>query len=170
VTGRRWSRGPPWRVAPHTRARAGDRPRRPAGARLRGRRRRPGRSRSASTTCKQRRAFGVLIANFQTIQHRLADNATAVEGARLLGYESAWAHDADLPTAARLATASFLFAAETAFTTASESLHFHGGYGFTLEYDIQLFFRRAKAWPLVAGDRRRLYAELAHGLSDPEQE
>ena len=30
-----------------------------------------------------RRAFGVLIAGFQTIQHRLADNATAVEGARV---------------------------------------------------------------------------------------
>jgi alkylation response protein AidB-like acyl-CoA dehydrogenase len=29
------------------------------------------------------------------------------------------------------------------------SLHFHGGYGFTLEYDIQLYFRRAKGWPLL---------------------
>jgi alkylation response protein AidB-like acyl-CoA dehydrogenase len=33
---------------------------------------------------------------------------------------------------------SFLFASDTAFTTASDSLHFHGGYGYTLEYDIQL--------------------------------
>jgi alkylation response protein AidB-like acyl-CoA dehydrogenase len=40
-------------------------------------------------------------------------------------------------------------------------LHFHGGYGYTLEYDIQLYFRRAKAWPLVAGDRRAAYANLA---------
>jgi alkylation response protein AidB-like acyl-CoA dehydrogenase len=66
--------------------------------------------------------------------------------------------------AADLATMSFLFAAETAFTTASESLHFHDGYGYTLEYDIQLYFRRAKAWPLVAGDRRAGYAELARRL------
>jgi alkylation response protein AidB-like acyl-CoA dehydrogenase len=62
---------------------------------------------------------------------------------------------------------SFLFASETAFRTASESLHFHGGYGYTLEYDIQLYFRRAKAWPLVDGDRRTGYAELAHLLYDP---
>jgi alkylation response protein AidB-like acyl-CoA dehydrogenase len=41
----------------------------------------------------QRRAFGVLIASFQTIQHRLADNATAIDGARLLAYEAAWADD-----------------------------------------------------------------------------
>ena len=63
----------------------------------------------------QRRAFGVLIASFQTIQHRLADNATAVDGARLLAYEAAWAHDAGQPAAASLATMSFLFASETAF-------------------------------------------------------
>jgi hypothetical protein len=29
-----------------------------------------------------------------------------------------------------------------------------------MEYDIQLYFRRAKAWSLVAGDARQLYAEL----------
>jgi alkylation response protein AidB-like acyl-CoA dehydrogenase len=117
----------------------------------------------------QRRAFGVLIGSFQTVQHRLADNATAVDGARLLAYEAAWAHDAELPTAAGLATMAFLFAAETAFKTVSESLHFHGGYGYTLEYDIQLYFRRAKAWPLVAGDPRAAYAGLARRLYGPQE-
>ena len=87
-----------------------------------------------------------------------------MDGARLLAYQAAWAHDAGRPGAADLATMSFLFASETAFTTASESLHFHDGYGYTLEYDIQLYFRRAKAWPLVAGDRRAGYAELARRL------
>ncbi|MFB4309686.1 acyl-CoA dehydrogenase family protein [Actinomadura sp. GTD37] len=114
----------------------------------------------------ERRAFGVPVAGFQTVQHRLADNATAIEGARLLGYEAAWAHDAGLAKAGPLATMSFLFAAETAFKTASDSLHVHGGYGYTLEYDVQLYFRRAKAWPLVAGDLRAAYAELPHRLYD----
>jgi alkylation response protein AidB-like acyl-CoA dehydrogenase len=118
---------------------------------------------------RQRRAFGVLIASFQTVQHRLADNATAIDGARLLAYEAAWAHDAGRPDAASLATMSLLFAAETAFKTASESLHFHGGYGYTLEYDVQLYFRRAKAWPLVAGDPRAAYAELARHLYGPKE-
>jgi alkylation response protein AidB-like acyl-CoA dehydrogenase len=114
----------------------------------------------------QRRAFGVLIASFQTIQHHLADNATALEGARVLAYEAAWAQDQNLSSAGTLATMSFLFASEAAFKTASQSLHFHGGYGYTLEYDIQLYFRRAKAWALVAGDRRAAYAKLAHRLFD----
>jgi alkylation response protein AidB-like acyl-CoA dehydrogenase len=116
----------------------------------------------------QRRAFGVLIANFQTIQHRLADNATSLEGARLLAYQAAWAQDEDLPEADSLARMAFLFGSEAAFKTASESLHFHGGYGYTLEYDIQLYFRRAKAWSLIAGDARAAYAQLAHGLYGEE--
>lgn len=116
----------------------------------------------------QRRAFGVLIGSFQTVQHRLADNATAVDGARLLAYQAAWARDAGRPAADNLARMSLLFASETAFTTASESLHFHGGYGYTLEYDIQLYFRRAKAWPLIAGAPRAGYAELAHRLYGAE--
>ncbi|MFE2964322.1 acyl-CoA dehydrogenase family protein [Streptomyces sp. NPDC059340] len=110
----------------------------------------------------QRKAFGVLIGTFQTIQHRLADNAIVLDGARLLAYEAAWAQDENLPTADTSATMAFLFAAETAFKTTSDVLHFHGGYGYTLEYDIQLYFRRAKAWSLVAGDSRAAYARLAH--------
>lgn len=112
----------------------------------------------------QRRAFGVLIGSFQTVQHRLADHATAVDGARLLAYKAAWALDSGLPSAGFLAQAAFLFAAETAFATASDSLHVHGGYGYTLEYDIQLYFRRAKAWALVAGDIRDGYVMLARSV------
>ncbi|ADP81410.1 acyl-CoA dehydrogenase family protein [Pseudofrankia inefficax] len=115
---------------------------------------------------QQRRAFGITIASFQTIQHRLADNATALDGARLLAFEASWAADSNRPDAERLATMAFLFASETAFRTASESLHFHGGYGYTLEYDIQLYFRRAKAWPAQAGDPRAQYADLARQLTE----
>jgi alkylation response protein AidB-like acyl-CoA dehydrogenase len=110
----------------------------------------------------ERRAFGVLIGTFQTIQHRFADDVTALDGAGLLAYEAAWAHDVGQANAGELATMAFLYAGETAFKTAAESLQFHGGYGYTLEYDIQLYFRRAKAWVLVAGDPKARYAELAH--------
>ncbi|MFD0903293.1 acyl-CoA dehydrogenase family protein [Actinomadura sediminis] len=112
----------------------------------------------------ERRAFGILIGGFQTVQHRLADDATALEGARLLAWKAAWAHDAGTPDAAELATMALLFASETAYTTASDSLQMHGGYGCTLEYDVQLYYRRAKAWPLVAGDRRAAYAGLPRRL------
>jgi alkylation response protein AidB-like acyl-CoA dehydrogenase len=110
----------------------------------------------------------VLIGTFQTIQHRFADDVTALDGARLLAYEAAWAFDAGQDNAGELATMAFLYAGEAAFKTAAESLQFHGGYGYTLEYDIQLYFRRAKAWVLVAGDPKAAYAELGRRFYGPK--
>lgn len=122
---------------------------------------------------KARKAFGVIIGSFQAIQHRLADLVVAGDGAQLLVYEAAWARDTGQPEAAALASMAFLFNADTAFRTTRECLQFHGGYGFTLEYDIQLYFRRAKAWPLALGDPKREYqrlADLAYPQSGPVKE
>ena len=118
---------------------------------------------------QQRRAFGVLIAWFQTVQHRLADGVTSIEGARLLTYEAGWAAEQGLTNAGALAEMAFLFSTEAAFRVAADSLHLHGGYGYTLEYDIQLYFRRAKAWPLANGDPRDGYQSLAARLFEHEE-
>lgn len=118
---------------------------------------------------QHRRAFGVLIAWFQTVQHRLADAVTDLEGARLLAYEAAWAADQGQPKAPALAAMAFLFGSQVAFRVAADSLHFHGGYGYTLEYDIQLYFRRAKAWPLAHGDPSDGYQELAAQLFEQRE-
>jgi alkylation response protein AidB-like acyl-CoA dehydrogenase len=122
-----------------------------------------------SEYAQQRRAFGVLIAWFQTVQHRLADDITNLEGARLLTYEAAWAADEGLPNASALARMAFLFSSDMAFRVAADSLHLHGGYGYTLEYDIQLYFRRAKAWPLAFGDPKDGYRSLAAQLFEHEE-
>ncbi len=111
-----------------------------------------------------RHAFGVPIAWFQTVQHRLADVATAGDGAELLVHEAAWARDTGDPRAAALARMAFLFAARTAQETAAASLHFHGGYGYTLEYDVQLYYRRARGWPLALGAPRHELRALATDL------
>jgi alkylation response protein AidB-like acyl-CoA dehydrogenase len=110
---------------------------------------------------KNRKAFGVTIGSFQAVQHRLADLAVAGDGGQLLVYEAAWAQDTGQPDAAALASMAFLFNADYAFRTARECLQFHGGYGVTLEYDVQMYFRRAKAWPLALGDPRPEYQRLA---------
>jgi alkylation response protein AidB-like acyl-CoA dehydrogenase len=119
---------------------------------------------------KQRHAFGVPLGWFQSVQHRLADVATAGEGAELLCWEAAWARATGDPRAAALAIMALLFAGESAFQTCRASLQFHGGYGYTLEYDIQLFFRRAKAWPLALGPPAVRYQRLADLLYRPGSE
>ena len=53
---------------------------------------------------------------------------------------------------------AFLFAAEQAQRASERALHFHGGYGFMEEYDIQLFYRRAKGWANVLDEPAHEYA------------
>jgi len=115
---------------------------------------------------KDRIQFGVPIGSFQAIAHPLADCATRVDGAELLVLEAAWTRGADPARFPALASMAFVWSAQTAQRTASASLHTHGGYGFSLEYDVQLYYRRAFAWGLAAGgarEERAVLAELAFG-------
>lgn len=98
---------------------------------------------------KRRHAFGVPIGSFQAVAHPLADSATAVDGARLLGYRAACAYAEEPDRAAELSAMAFVFAFETARDATLRSLHIHGGYGFGMEGDIQLYYRRARGWALV---------------------
>jgi alkylation response protein AidB-like acyl-CoA dehydrogenase len=110
---------------------------------------------------KERRAWGVPIGSFQAIAHPLADSATAVDGARLLAYEAGWAASEDPERAAELAAMSFAFAAETARDATYRTLHFHGGYGFMMEYDAQLYYRRARSWANIVAEPAVAYRRVA---------
>ncbi len=103
---------------------------------------------------KDRHQFGVPIGSFQTLQHRFADLHTRVDGSRLLAYEAVWALDDGEPNAPVLAAQASWWCGEVADEAAGFSLHVHGGYGFMLEYDVQLYVRRAKATRLLLGDPR----------------
>ena len=50
---------------------------------------------------------------------------------------------------------AFAFAAETARDATYQAIHFHGGYGFMLESDLQLYYRRARPGPGVGRATRR---------------
>jgi alkylation response protein AidB-like acyl-CoA dehydrogenase len=109
----------------------------------------------------EREAFGQKIGGFQAIGHRLADCKAAADGAELLAREAAWAHLEEPDRFGELAAMAFAFAAETARDASYWSLHFHGGYGFMLEYDIQLYYRRSRAWANVVMDSQRAYRRVA---------
>ncbi len=110
---------------------------------------------------KERKAFGQYIGAFQAIAHPLADRAAEVDGCELLVREAAWAADEDPARAPELAAMALGFAAETARDTTSVALHAHGGYGFMLEYPIQLYFRRARAWGGVLENPATSYRAVA---------
>jgi alkylation response protein AidB-like acyl-CoA dehydrogenase len=113
---------------------------------------------------KDRKQFDVPVGSFQAIAHRFADLATDLDGADLLANKAVWALDVDDPVALSFPGMAFWFAGDTAQRVAAWSLHVHGGYGFMEEYDIQLYFRRAKAARLLVGDPRRDLLALAERL------
>jgi alkylation response protein AidB-like acyl-CoA dehydrogenase len=100
---------------------------------------------------KQRIQFGRPIGSFQAIQHKCADMMVAVEAARSGVYWAAClaAEGEDLPVAASLAKAT---ASEAFFRCSAESLQIHGGVGFTWEYDVHLYLKRARAGEWLLGD------------------
>ena len=102
-----------------------------------------------------REAFGQSIGMYQAVAHPFADAVAAMDGAQLLVHKACWAMDSAQDDAGALAAMAFVFAAETASHATTHSLHVHGGYGFMEEYDIQLYYRRAKAWAAAFADPRR---------------
>lgn len=102
-----------------------------------------------------RHQFDKPLGAFQAIAHYLADAATSVDGGRTLVHEAAWAL-ATGRSIRKLAPMAKLFACRTYRDVTAMAQQVHGGIGFTVEYDIQLFFRRAKQLQLSFWDERYL--------------
>ena len=114
---------------------------------------------------KDRRQFGKPIGAFQAIAHYLADRQTELDGARTLVHEAAWAR-ASGRSVARLAPMAKLFACRVARDVTATAQQIFGGNGFTLDYDVQLYFRRAKALQLSWWSDRDLEELVAADVLD----
>lgn len=110
---------------------------------------------------KERIAFGVPIGSFQAVAHPLVDVAMNVEMARRLTRKAAWWADQDAAQHRELIPMAYRFAEHTAIHGTAVGVHTLGGVGFTVESDVQLYFRRAKGWSLVAGDPDLALDEVA---------
>lgn len=100
----------------------------------------------------ERVQFGRPIGSFQAIKHKCADMLMRVEAARSATYFAACCAvegNAELLVAASLAKA---YCSDTYFQCAADSLQIHGGVGFTWEYDVHLYFKRAKSSESLLGD------------------
>jgi alkylation response protein AidB-like acyl-CoA dehydrogenase len=115
----------------------------------------------AADYAKERHAFGQPIGAFQGIAHRLADVATGIDGARLLVQEAAWSIDTGHAQGAERACMAFAFATDVAREATYWGIHTLGGYGVMVEYDAQLYFRRARGWAGVFGDAEAAYRRVA---------
>jgi len=109
---------------------------------------------------KDRVQFGKPLGAFQSIAHYLADARTQLDGSRPLVFQAGWARDEGRPLN-ELAPMAKLFACQNFRDTTAVCEQVFGGVGFTVEYDIQLFFRRAKQLQISWWDDRHLEELIA---------
>ena len=100
---------------------------------------------------KERRQFGRAIGSFQAIQWKLADDATAIEAARLLTYRAASLKDQGVAKTTKESAMAKLFASEIAVRAAENGVQIHGGYGFVKDYPAEKFFRDVKLTTIGEG-------------------
>jgi alkylation response protein AidB-like acyl-CoA dehydrogenase len=91
---------------------------------------------------QQRKAFGVPIAQHQTIQNMLADMGTQIQAARLLTYDAAAKKDAGERVDLEAGMAK-LFASEVCGKVTLDAMRIHGGYGYVKDYPVERYYRDA---------------------------
>ncbi|MFE4702977.1 acyl-CoA dehydrogenase family protein [Streptomyces sp. NPDC056738] len=107
----------------------------------------------------RRTQFGVPVGSFQAVKHRLADALLALEFARPLLFGAALSM-----TPAEVAAAK-VSACEAAYSAARAALQLHGAIGYTAEYDLSLWFTKARALRTAWGTPAECRAEALAGLS-----
>lgn len=112
---------------------------------------------------QERHTFGRPIAQHQAIQMKLADMATKLEAARLLTLNAARRKDAGERCDVEAGMAK-LFASETAFELASESMRIHGGVGYTTELPVERYYRDAPLMLIGEGTNEIQRLVIARGL------
>lgn len=107
--------------------------------------------RLATDYARTRRQFGRPIAEFQSLQFRIADMATTLEAARLMVRRAARALDADDPDATMLCAMAKRFATDTGFAVCNDALQVHGGYGYLKDYPVERFLRDSRVHQILEG-------------------
>jgi butyryl-CoA dehydrogenase len=116
----------------------------------------------------ERHAFGSRIANFQAIQHKLANMSMEIDAARLLIYRAAWLKQNGHPHTEEGAKAK-LFASEMARRQTAEAIQVLGGYGYTKEFPVERYYRDAKITEIYEGTseiQRLVIARSILGLTE----
>jgi alkylation response protein AidB-like acyl-CoA dehydrogenase len=112
---------------------------------------------------KERVQFNRPIGSFQAIQHYCANMVTDVDGARFITYKAAWELSEGLPATMDVAIAK-AWTSEAYGRVTLLAHQIFGAIGFTMDHDIHLYYRRAKASEIIFGDGDFQRATVAQEL------
>ena len=116
-----------------------------------------------ATTRKQ---FGVAIGSFQAIQHKCADMYVAVEGSRSATYYSAWSLQEHTDKSSIDAHKAKAFCSDAFNLVSAHGIQIHGGFGYTWEADLHLYFKRCRASEEAFGNGSWNREQIAASLLD----
>ncbi len=112
-----------------------------------------------------REQFDQPIADFQAIQHKLADMDTKVQSAKLLMHKAADRKIRGEDFIKEAAQAK-LYASEISREVANEGIQIHGGYGYTTDFPLERYYRDAKLNEIYEGTSEVLRNTIAQQLLD----
>ena len=118
----------------------------------------------ATDYLRQRHAFGQSLVDFQALQFRLADSASALEAARSLLWRAAAALDADAANATQLCAMAKLVATDAGFAAANDALQLMGGYGYLSDYGVEKIVRDLRVHQILEGTNEIMRVIIARGL------
>jgi alkylation response protein AidB-like acyl-CoA dehydrogenase len=120
----------------------------------------------------ERVQFNRTIASYQAVKHKAADMMLKTEVARSAIYYAACVAQEALeggPLAGELGEAASVaksYCSDAYFAIAGDALQLFGGVGFTWEYDVHLYFKRAKSSEHLLGNGAYHRERLARALLD----
>lgn len=115
-----------------------------------------------------RLAFGKPISNFQAIQWKLSDMATALAAARMLTLRGAWLKQNKRPYGTESSMAK-LFSSEMSSRVTAMAIQVFGGYGYICDYPVERYLRDAKVTELYEGTSEIQRLVIARKvLTDPD--
>ena len=99
---------------------------------------------------RERRSFGVPIAQHQAIQFMVADMATELEMCRMLAHKAAWLCDQGLPFD-RYATMLKVAAPDMALRVTNQAIQIHGAAGYCQDFPVERYMRQARLYSIGEG-------------------
>jgi alkylation response protein AidB-like acyl-CoA dehydrogenase len=112
---------------------------------------------------KERVQFNRPIGSFQAIQHYCANMVSDVDGSRFVTYKAAWKVSEGLPATMDVAIAK-AWTGEAYSRVTLLAHQIFGAVGFTMDHDMHLYYRRAKASDIMFGDSALQRAVVAREL------
>eukprot|EP00040_Diaphanoeca_grandis_P026104 m.145610 g.145610 ORF g.145610 m.145610 type:complete len:462 (+) comp30448_c0_seq1:377-1762(+) len=108
----------------------------------------------------ERKVFGRLIGQNQSIQHPIAKAYASIEAAKLMVYKAAQLYDNGVACGAEANMAKML-AADASWEAANVCFQTFGGYSFAREYDIERKFRETRLYQIAPISTNLILSHIA---------